>query len=128
MEDRVEAAARAAHEVNRVYCREVLDDNGHLAWKDTPEHIREGVIDGVRAIIENPSMTCADLHARWMSRKLGEGWTPGTVKDYVAKKHPALVSFAHLPLTERVKDTLFGVVVRAVLGIEHNVALDTRDE
>lgn len=123
-EKRIEDAARAAHEVNRIYCREVLGDNSHLLWKDAPEWQRESAIEGVRAIAEDPNLSPADTHARWMARKLSEGWVPGTKKDPVNKTHPCLVNYIHLPLAERVKDAIFGVVVRAALGLDCHVAID----
>jgi hypothetical protein len=120
----IEAAACAAHEVNRAFCREVLDDNSHLQWKDTPAHIRESVIAGARAIADNPQLPPAASHESWLEYKRAEGWVFGETKSLDHKTHPCMVAFDQLPLGDRVKDSLFGIVVRTSLGIEHHASID----
>lgn len=117
--DDMERAARAAHEVNRVYSLNVLDDASHLLWKDVPEEMRESVRDGVRAIADDPEISPQELHERWVAQKRERGWIYGSSKDVSSRHHPCLVPFGELPLPQRVKDVLFGATVRAVLGIEH---------
>lgn len=125
---RIEKAARAAHEVNRVYSREVMDDDSHLPWHNAPEWVRDSVFEGVRHIARQPDLTAAEIHGLWMDRKLSEGWVYGDRRDERAKTHPCLVPFHQLPVTEKVKDALFGAVVRAVLDIdpydENNIKTD----
>jgi len=115
----IEDAAMMAHEINRVYCRVAMDDHSHLLWKDAPDWVRESAILGVRAIASNPKQSPAASHEGWLAVKRAEGWEYGPVKDAVAKKHPCMVEYDQLPLAQRVKDTLFGAVVRSALGIEH---------
>jgi hypothetical protein len=122
--EQIETAARGAHEVNRVFCREVMDDNSHLPWKHAPDWVKRSAYDGVEAIIADPTMPPAGSHESWSKMKRGEGWVWGERKDPVAKTHPCLVPFERLALADRVKDTLFGVVVRTALGIDHHASID----
>lgn len=114
----IEMAARAAHEVNRAYAYYVCGDNSHLPWKDVPEAIREGVRAGARAIADAPTLTAAEIHGKWMARKLDEGWVYGETKSYERRTHPCLLPYNLLPLFERVKDEIFCLVVRAQLGLD----------
>jgi hypothetical protein len=61
----INAAAEAAHEVNRTYCL-TLGDDSQKPWKDAPSWQRDSAISGVMAIINNPSMSSKDQHSAWM--------------------------------------------------------------
>ena len=114
----IEAAARAAHEVNRTYCREVMNDDSHLPWKDTHGWARDSAIEGVRALVKRPETTAAERHHAWRFRvKEAEGWIYGKHKNGEIKIHPCMVPYDQLPSRQRTKDELFILVVRAVLGL-----------
>lgn len=115
-EAKIEAAARAAHEINRTYCREVMDDNTQLPWHNAPDWARDSAMNGVRAIAENPDLPPSASHEGWLRQKEAEGWVYGERKDAEAKTHPCMVPYADLPPGQRVKDSLFGLIVRAVLS------------
>lgn len=117
----IDAAACAAHEVNRTYCREVMDDNTQLPWHNAPEWARLSAVEGVEAIIANPALPPGESHRGWLRTKETDGWVYGEKKDERAKTHPCMVAFDDLPLDQRVKDTLFGATVRASLGIGHEM-------
>lgn len=118
-EQAIEAAAEAAHAVNRAYCA-ALGDASHFPWLQTPEKIKESARAGVRLIIENPTTGPEQQHQAWFEHKRAEGWTWGPSKDPDTKTHPCLVPYGQLPPWERAKDQIFGHVVRAVL--EHHEA------
>lgn len=115
MNSRVLRAAIAAHEVNRAYCAAALGDHSHAPWDDAPEYQQNSIIRGVEAIIDNPDLTPAESHEGWFAQKVADGWSYGPVKDAEAKTHPCMVPYSKLSADQRVKDTLFGAVVRAVL-------------
>ena len=108
--------ARSAHEVNRAYCR-FLGDESQAPWDNAPDWQKASIMNGVIAIMRNPSLTPAQSHSCWMAEKLKESWVYGPVKDTVAKTHPCLVPYDKLPREQILKDVLFGAVVRASLGI-----------
>jgi hypothetical protein len=112
----IRRAAEAAHEVNRAICLAV-DDASQVAWKDAPEWQKKSAIAGVRAIATNPKTTPRQSHEGWLELKRSEGWVYGEVKDAEKKTHPCMVDYDQLPAGQRVKDSLFGIVVRAVLGM-----------
>lgn len=114
--DLVERAARAAHNVNAEYCQ-ALGDTSQPDWEDAPAWQRESAMAGVRAIAQNPGITPSKQHELWMEIKAAEGWVYGETKDPEAKTHPCMVPYNKLPIDQRAKDYLFGIVVRGVLGL-----------
>lgn len=114
---KIELAAKTAHEVNRAYCRGLGDDS-QPSWEDAPEWQKRSAIDGAEHIALNPNITPEESHEFWMSKKYQDGWSRGEKKDAEKKTHPCFVAYENLPLPQRAKDTLFGVTVRGVLGIE----------
>lgn len=105
--------AKVAHEVNRAYCA-AIGDNSQPVWEEAPEWQRESALAGVQAILNDPSITPAQSHIGWSDQKFADGWTYGEVKDVEAKTHPCLVTYDELPLEQRIKDYLFGAVVRSL--------------
>jgi len=118
MDDKlIEAAARAAHEVNATYCRVVMGDFSQPTWAEAPEWQRVSARSGVQAIVDDPTTTPENSHRGWLAHKVQDGWKHGPEKDEVAKTHPCMVAYEQLPAGQRAKDGLFGIVVRAVLGL-----------
>ena len=121
-DEEVTAAARAAHEMNRAW-RTQLGDHSQLPWADAPDWAKDSAIAGARAIAEDPTLGPRESHRDWSEFKLADGWVYGEVKDEAKRTHPCLVPSDELPLEQRVKDVLFGVVVRAALGIDFEMTL-----
>lgn len=115
-EERINEAARIAHEANRGYCR-ALGDESQKPWDAAPSWQQESARNGVAAIIANPTMTPEQSHESWLKEKEKDGWTFGPVKNAETKEHPCFVPYAELPAAQRAKDYIFGAVVRAVLSI-----------
>lgn len=111
----IEAAARAAHEVNRSYC-EVGGDMSQKPWAEAPNWQCQSALEGVRAVIEGK--TPEQLHESWMLSKISDGWRYGEVKDAEAKTHPCIVPYDSLPEFQRRKDELFRETVCVVLGLD----------
>lgn len=107
----VEACARAAHEVNRVYCI-ATGDASHLAWIEAPEWQRVSARLGVPGALAGA--TPEQSHESWLAVKRADGWRYGPVKNAETKEHPCFVPYAELPEAQRAKDELFLSVVRAV--------------
>ena|SRR6185295_8272365 len=107
--------ARVAHEVNRAYCT-AIGDTSQVAWEDAPQWQKDSAFAGVSQIFDDPSTTPEQSHENWMAAKIADGWTHGDVKDAEAKTHPALVPYAELPIEQKIKDYLFGAVVRSLRG------------
>jgi hypothetical protein len=115
----IEKIAEVAHEVNRAYCA-AIGDTSQPAWQDAPEWQRFSALDGVRAHIENASMTPEESHESWMAAKQAAGWVWGPVKDPEKREHPCMVPYSELPLEQRIKDYLFGAVVQAMAKESNN--------
>lgn len=108
--------ARVVHEANRALQIEQADPTIPVspAWDDTDAETQRSAVEGVQAILDDPSMTPEQSHENWTIFKVTNGWTLGPVKDEAAKQHPLLIPYADLPESQRVKDSLFGAIVRAL--------------
>jgi hypothetical protein len=109
-------AAYAAHEANRVLCL-ALGDTSQPKWADAPEWQKVSAIKGVQMIATNPSTTPEQSHEGWLEEKRATGWKYGPVKNPETKEHPCFIPYEGLPENQRLKDEMFGLVVRAVLGV-----------
>lgn len=84
-----------------------------LSW----ELSRDSAVSGVKAILENPKLAPSESHEKWLAYKEKEGWVYGTAKDPKAKTHPCMLPYAALPENQKMKDLIFGAVVRAFFGL-----------
>ena len=109
-------AAKAAHEANRVLCL-ALGDTSQPKWEDAPEWQQSSATNGVKMILDNPATTPEQSHEGWLAEKTATGWKYGPVKNPETKEHPCFVPYGELPENQRLKDEMFGLVVRAVLAI-----------
>lgn len=111
-----EEIARLAHEANAAYCR-MLGDFSQPRWEDAPDWQKKSALNGVHFIIENPTASPSSSHENWLREKEADGWHYGPVKDPVRKTHPCFLPYKELPEEQRIKDTIFGAVVRACLSM-----------
>jgi hypothetical protein len=107
----LEAAARAAHETNRVWCL-THGDNSQMPWELAPEWQKDSAKRGVAVALGGASPE--DQHKAWCAHKRADGWAFGPVKDEDKKTHPCLVDYKDLPEVQKAKDILYSGVVRAV--------------
>jgi hypothetical protein len=119
----VEDIARVAHEANRAYCGTIAD-NSQQIWEVAPEWQRSSAINGVRFHLKTlrSGLTPAPSasHESWLEEKRREGWRHGPVKRVDLKEHPCFVPYDELPAAQKLKDYLFGAVVKAYFdsGVE----------
>ena len=109
----IELIASVAYEVNRSYCS-ALGDDSQLPWREAFEWQKKSVVNGVLFHIESPDATPAESHANWLAEKEADGWVFGDVKDEGKKEHPCMVHYDDLPVDQKVKDSLFGGVVKTL--------------
>lgn len=107
------AIAEICHEANRTYCK-TLGDDSQLPWSDAPEWQRQSACNGVSFHLENPEAGPSGSHENWMREKVESGWVYGETKDPDAKTHPCIVSYAELPESQRLKDSIFVGIVHAL--------------
>jgi hypothetical protein len=74
-------------------------------------------VKGAEMIAANPSTTPEQSHEGWLTEKEATGWKYGPVKNPETKEHPCFVPYGELPENQRLKDEMFGLIVRAVLGL-----------
>lgn len=112
----VESIAKVAHETNRAFCQ-TIGDNSQPTWEDAPEWQKESARKGVEFHLQNhklgitPSPSAS--HDSWLEEKRLSGWKYGPVKNPETKEHPCYVAYAELPATDKLKDYLFGAIVKA---------------
>jgi hypothetical protein len=110
----VEKAAKAAHEMKALFCKQVGDDS-QPSWEDAPDWMRGSAIDSVLAIANTGVEPRANFqHEKWRSHKLVQGWRYGPKKDDNQKTHPCLVEFDDLPAWQQSMDMIF---LQTVLGV-----------
>lgn len=114
--DQIWRAAQAAHDANRVLCL-ALGDDSQPRWDDAPEWQKKSAVMGVEQINAHPDTTPEQSHEGWLAVKTADGWKYGTVKNPETKEHPCFVPYNELPENQRLKDEMFGLVVRSVLGL-----------
>ena len=122
--------AHVCHEANRSYC-EALGDKSQPTWEGAPLWQRQSAIQGVANVLKmmsrgvSPERMPEESHHNWVQHKRDAGWRYGEEKDPEAKRHPCLVPFHELPLSQQIKDTLF---VNVVLSFcQPNIVLSESD-
>ena len=115
MTDKIEAAARVAHEANRAWCA-ANGDMSQPTWDEAPDWQRESAICGVQFHINNPDAGDSASHDSWMAQKVADGWVYGAEKnpDATPPTHHCIVPFDQLPKVQQVKDALFRSIVHAI--------------
>lgn len=107
-------AAKVNHEVN-VSINRFHGKESRPVWDKLTEDERNKAFASVQSVIDNPSITPAESHQKWMDNKLADGWRYGPVKDEIKKTHPDLVGYDELPDEEKLKDYLFITIVKCFL-------------
>lgn len=111
LDPRTLACARAAHEINRVWCI-AIGDTSQRSWDDAEDWQRRSAIEGVTLALGGA--TPREQHEAWAVSKRRDGWVYGEIKDPAAKTHPCLVDYDALPMEQRVKDSLYIGTVTAM--------------
>ncbi len=112
---RHEDIAKICHETNRAYYQ-TLGDDSQQPWDAAPQWQRDSALKGVLFIVENPMADPSASHVSWLKEKEATGWRYGPIKDADKKEHPCFVDYYALPAEQRLKDHLFGAVVRACIA------------
>lgn len=105
--------AKVCHQANKAYC-ETLGDDSQLNFNKAPNWQVDSAINGVRFAQDNPDSTPEDSHKNWLKEKEADGWVYGEEKDTKKKTHPCIMAYGALPKDQRVKDSLFQAIVKAL--------------
>jgi len=109
---KTEDIARVCHEANRALQAIQGDPTPSPAWNDAPDWQTNSAVEGVVKAIDGQGPE--QLHESWCDFKRNDGWMFGDVKDVDAKTHPCLVPYADLPDDQKIKDHVFGAIVRVL--------------
>lgn len=101
---RIEACARAAHEVNRVYCL-AIGDTSQVHWEDAPSWQHTSCLAGAHGVLAGNGPR--ESHESWLAEKRRTGWRYGLEKDPAKREHPCMVPYDQLSLVQQQKDKLF---------------------
>lgn len=105
--------AIVCHEANRAYCQS-MGDYSQKSWSTSPEWQRTSILMGVLELLKDPDRTPRQSHEGWLAHKMAEGWVYGEFKDPENKTHPCCVPYDQLAPGQKIKDTLFCAIVRAL--------------
>lgn len=114
-EQRVLEIARVAHNTLFEF-NKLLGDAAYGMWDETSEQQRQSIISGVHWRLNNPDVSCEACHEEWLKFKRDQGWKYGPTKDYAKLEHPALKPWESLPITQKLKDSVFKGIVLAMGG------------
>ena len=109
-----EQIAQISHDANASYCK-AIGDNSQVAWESAPEWQRASAINGVKFHSKNSNVKPSDSHDSWLTEKEADGWKYGPIKNSEKKEHPCYVPYDQLPEEQKVKDYLYGAVVKTLL-------------
>jgi hypothetical protein len=114
----VEGIAQVCHAANRALQQLQGDPTIPVSpkWDKLDDETKASAVEGVRNIITGKVQTPEQSHVEWCNFKRAHGWVLGPVKDEAKKEHPLLIPYEQLPEDQRVKDSLFFAVVRALGG------------
>lgn len=122
-EEEISQIAQVCHAANAAWS---LASQGEAkpAWAEISDEDKSISIKGVSFVLENPNVTAEDMHRNWETDMRNNGWSYGPTKDSEAKHHPALRPYAELSAEDKIKDTLFLGICRAMFSVlapdEHN--------
>ncbi len=108
--------AKVAHETNKAYCSSI-GDISQSDWEHAQQWQRQSAVKGVEFHLsflskgEIPPASAS--HESWLKEKTETGWKYGPIKDADKKEHPCFVPYNQLPVDQRLKDYLFGAIVKA---------------
>lgn len=109
---KIETIARVCHEANRAWC-EAHGDLSQFSWESAEGWQWQSAIEGVQVALDGAD--AEQQHEAWCDAKRRDGWVFGEQKDAARKTHPCLVAYEQLPDAQKVKDALFGSIVRALV-------------
>lgn len=108
------AIASIVYTVLRIY-RMSLGEPGGPAWEAAPAATKDKVLREVEFVRTTADVTPEDMHKRWATKKLIDGWSAGAYKSELLKTHPRLdVPFDRLPRDQQAKASLFLVLVKVL--------------
>ncbi len=77
-------------------------DNMNQNYIPSPEDLSE--VELPESLIELSEYIAKNVHEVWAKSRMDEGWTYGTLRDDVLKKHPCLIPYGELPESEKEYD------------------------
>jgi len=121
--EKIEPIAKVCHEANRAYYL-TIGDRSQLPWEGAPEWQKDSAKKGVMFHLEHlqtaVSVPPSASHDSWLAQKRAEGWKYGPTKDPEKKEHPQFLPYNELPAEQRMKDYLFGAIVKAFFDCAHD--------
>lgn len=102
------AIARASYNILREYAH-ALGEPPKPTWEELSPAKQADIVVAVTSVVRM-HVTPEEQHARWLQKKLADGWTYGPRRDPETKQHPAVRLYAELAPEQRAK----GIICRAV--------------
>ena len=80
------------------------------------KNIRDGYEKAIQEIKDGTRKSPEELHKKWCEDRFKDGWTFGEYKNVEKKTHPCLVDYKDLSKREKVKDTIFLEITKALIS------------
>jgi hypothetical protein len=79
-------------------------------------------------LLQLTELLAEHAHDVWAEQRLSEGWTWGTTRDDINKKHPDLVSYCQLPESEKVYDRQAALqTLKAIIALGYRIERSNAD-
>ena len=113
--------ARVLHDANKVWS-EYNGDENQKNWDETPELVKNSMLNSMKWRLENLNAPVKDSHDYWLKAKTDDGYTYGKVECHVKKIHPRLLPFEDLNYSDQFKSWTFMFNMRSyLLGMQHSI-------
>jgi hypothetical protein len=106
IQNNITAFAQIAYKLDQAY-QVAISGESRPNWHELKPEDRKNITDRAIYYLTDPNAVVSSLHERWAHTKYSEGWSYAPQFSEEKKHHPMLVSYADLPLSRRVGDTLF---------------------
>ncbi len=94
----------------------IIGEQPKPAWDALTPAQQNDICDGVRYILEHPTVSVRVQHDYWRGRMAMDGWCYGETKNGAAMQHPNMIEFDALPFAQQMKARLWRHIVHAVVG------------
>lgn len=86
-----------------------------VEWHEYDPLRQAALATAVENIAQKRWLSPQEMHSEWVISMVAQGWSYGPILDDIGKRHPNMLPYCELAPEQRLKDTMFGAIARALL-------------